>query len=56
MVKLAGSVTRVATPLRAWAPRFAFLFLILLAFGLMVIGRSDLALVEPEPRLAAEET
>ncbi len=46
MVKLAGSVTRVATPLRAWAPRFAFFFLILLAFGLMVIGRSDLAVVE----------
>lgn len=46
MVKLAGSATRVATPLRAWAPRFALFFLILLAFGLMALGRSDLALME----------
>ena len=46
MVKLAGSATRVATPLKAWAPRFALFFLIMVAFGLMALGRSDLAVVE----------
>ncbi len=46
MSKLAGSVSRVATPLRAWWPRITFVFLITLAFGLMMLGRSDAQLIE----------
>lgn len=53
MDKQSGSLSRVATPLKAWASRFAFLLLVGLAFALMILGRSNLALVE---RLRSEVT
>ncbi|MEM7171824.1 MAG: rod shape-determining protein MreC [Pseudomonadota bacterium] len=46
MSKLAGSVSRVATPIKAWWPRIAFIFLISVAFALMLLGRSDALLIE----------
>ena len=42
----AGSVLRLASPLRAWAQRFALLALIGAAFALMLLGRTDGALVD----------
>jgi len=41
-----GSVSRLATPIKAWAQRFAFLFLVVGAFALMLIGKADTVLVE----------
>ncbi len=41
-----GSVSRIATPIKAWAQRFAFLFLVIGAFSLMLIGKADTVLVE----------
>jgi rod shape-determining protein MreC len=42
----AGSVLRLAVPFRALTQRFAFLFLILAAFGLMMIGKAETLLIE----------
>lgn len=42
----AGSVLRLAVPVRALTQRFAFLFLILAAFGLMLLGRAETLVVE----------
>lgn len=42
----AGSVLRLAVPFRALTQRFAFLFLILAAFGLMMLGKAETLLVE----------
>lgn len=42
----AGSVLRLAVPVRALTQRFAFLFLILAAFGLMMLGKAETLLVE----------
>lgn len=36
----------LATPLRAWAQRFAFLLLVGAAFGLMLLGKADTVFVE----------
>ena len=41
-----GSVLSLAVPLKAAAHRFAFVFLILSAFGLMLLGMAETALVE----------
>ena len=41
-----GSVSRLATPIKAWAQRFAFLFLVVGAFALMLLGKADTLLVE----------
>lgn len=46
MKKPAGSEIRVASPLKAWASRFALLLLVGAAFGLMLIGRSNTFIVE----------
>lgn len=46
MNKRAGSVLRLATPLKAWAQRFAFGLLIGAAFGLMILGKTDSQIVE----------
>ncbi len=46
MSKLAGSVSRVATPVKAWAPRFAFFILVAIAFALMLLGKSDALVVQ----------
>ncbi len=46
MDNLTGSASRVATPLKAWAPRFVFVLLVGVAFALMLLGRSDAVLVE----------
>ena len=46
MNKPSGSVSRLATPIKAWAQRFAFLFLVVGAFALMLIGKADTVLVE----------
>lgn len=46
MNKRAGSVLRLATPLKAWAQRFAFGLLIGAAFGLMILGKTDSLMVE----------
>jgi len=44
--KPTGSEIRVASPLKAWASRFALLLLVGAAFGLMLIGRTNTLLVE----------
>jgi rod shape-determining protein MreC len=44
--KLAGSVSRVATPVKTWAPRFAFLILVAVAFALMLLGKSNAPVIE----------
>ena len=40
------SFTRIAEPLRGLAQRFAFLLLVLGSFGLMVVGKADIVLVD----------
>jgi rod shape-determining protein MreC len=42
----AGTVVRLAVPLRALTQRFAFLFLILAAFGLMLLGKAENVMME----------
>jgi rod shape-determining protein MreC len=42
----AGSVLRLATPLKAWAQRFAVLLLIGTAFALMMLSRAEIAAVD----------
>lgn len=42
----ARSVLGLAMPVRATTQRFAFLFLVLAAFGLMLLGKADTVLVE----------
>jgi rod shape-determining protein MreC len=42
----AGTVIRLAVPLRALTQRFAFLFLILAAFGLMLLGKAENVMME----------
>jgi rod shape-determining protein MreC len=37
---------RLATPLKAWAQRFLFLLLVMAAFGLMLLGKADIALID----------
>jgi len=44
--KPSGSVSRLTTPIKAWAQRFAFLFLVVGAFALMLLGKADTLLVE----------
>jgi rod shape-determining protein MreC len=44
--KPAGSEIRVASPVKAWASRFALLLLVGAAFGLMLIGRTNTFIVE----------
>jgi rod shape-determining protein MreC len=44
--KPTGSEIRVASPLKAWASRFALLLLVGAAFGLMLIGRTNTFIVE----------
>ncbi|WP_051609417.1 rod shape-determining protein MreC [Fodinicurvata fenggangensis] len=39
-------MTRIATPLKAWAQRFSFLLIIGMTFALMVMGSTDNRLVE----------
>ncbi|MEX0758904.1 MAG: rod shape-determining protein MreC [Tistlia sp.] len=46
MNKRTGKVARLATPLKAWTQRFAFLLLIAAAFGLMLLGKADTLIVE----------
>jgi rod shape-determining protein MreC len=41
-----GPVIRLASPLKAWVQRFAFLMLVAAALSLLVIGRTNLAVVE----------
>ncbi len=42
----AGSVFRLAVPIRALTQRFAFLFLVLAAFGLMLLGKAETVLMD----------
>lgn len=46
MKKPAGPMSHIAAPVRAWAQRFAFLFLVIAAFALMLLGKADTLLVE----------
>lgn len=46
MKQRAGPVIRLASPLKAWVQRFAFLMLVAAALSLLVVGRSNLVLVE----------
>ncbi|SME91275.1 rod shape-determining protein MreC [Tistlia consotensis] len=46
MNKRTGKVVRLATPLKAWTQRFAFLLLVGAAFGLMLLGKIDTVLIE----------
>jgi len=41
-----GTLLTLATPIRAWAQRFAFLLLVGAAFTLMLIGKADTVFVE----------
>jgi len=52
--KPTGSEIRVASPLKAWASRFALLLLVGAAFGLMLIGRTNTFIVE-ETRTAVTD-
>jgi rod shape-determining protein MreC len=52
--KPTGSDIRVASPLKAWASRFALLLLVGAAFGLMLIGRTNTFIVE-ETRTAVTD-
>lgn len=54
MNKPTGSEIRVASPLKAWASRFALLLLVGAAFGLMLIGRTNSFIVE-ETRTAVTD-
>ena len=42
----AGSFARIATPIKAWAQRFAVLLLIGASFGLMLMGKADVVMIE----------
>jgi len=42
----AGSVMRLATPVKAWAQRFALLSLVAAAFAIMLLGRAQSPLVD----------
>jgi len=44
--KSVGQTLHAAAPVRAWAQRFAFLFLVIAAFALMLLGKADTVLVE----------
>lgn len=46
MKRPAGSLEHLATPVRAWMHRFAFLLLVGGAFALMLIGKADGVLIE----------
>jgi rod shape-determining protein MreC len=46
LAKRPGSITTITQPLRNFAQRFTYLFLVLLAFGVMLIGKADAVLVE----------
>ena len=39
-------ITRIASPVRAWAHRFTYVLLVGGAFALMLLGKTDAALVE----------
>ena len=54
MNKPTGSEIRLASPLKAWASRFALLLLVGAAFGLMLIGRTNTFIVE-ETRTAVTD-
>lgn len=41
-----GTVVRLAAPIRALTQRFAFLFLVFAAFGLMLLGKAETVLME----------
>jgi rod shape-determining protein MreC len=41
-----SSVTRITTPVKAWFQRFAFLLLLLVATALMIVGKTENALIE----------
>ena len=55
MYKRAGSVLRLATPVRAWTQRFALLLLVCVAVALMLLSRSDSILIE-RARTAVADT
>lgn len=46
MKKFVGQTLHAAAPVRAWVQRFAFLFLVVAAFALMLLGKADTVLVE----------
>lgn len=46
LAKRPGTVMRLATPVKAWAQRFLFLLLAAAAFGLMLLGKADIAIIE----------
>lgn len=54
MKKSVGQALHVAAPVRAWAQRFAFLFLVVAAFALMLLGKADTLLVERARTMATD--
>ena len=54
MNKRAGSVLRVATPVRAWTQRFALLLLVIAAIALMILGRTEGGSIERARMLVAD--
>ncbi len=42
----AGSVQRLATPVRAWNQRFTLLILVCLAVALMILSRTESVVIE----------
>lgn len=46
MTRPAGSLARLATPIKAWAQRFAFLLMVGGAFALMLVGKADTVAIE----------
>lgn len=46
MTRPVGSFAKIASPIKAWAQRFAVLLLIGASFGLMLLGKADVAMIE----------
>ncbi len=45
-MKRSGTITNIALPLKAWAPRFGFLLLVLTAFILMLLSKAETVVLE----------
>jgi len=51
-----GSMIRSASPMRPWVQRFPFLLTIVLAVGLIVLGKADTILIERARSAIADAT
>ncbi len=54
MSKRLGTVSRLATPVKAWVQRFALSFLVTLAVAITILGRADFVVVQKARTLVAD--